>query len=70
MLRHMHADPIFIVDPIIMAGHGEFPLHVRKFWMTFSFPLHAHKNWMSPEIYRIAPTPVKLASLEPVYDIY
>jgi hypothetical protein len=65
----MHADPIFMLDPIIMAHRGSFYCMRANFGGHFRFHCMRWKiGWLYK--YRIAITDMQLGSLELVYDIY
>jgi hypothetical protein len=64
----MHADPIYMVGPIIMTDRVSLHYMCAKFRCHFRFhSMHAKIRWLHK--YRIALTTMQLGLLQPVYDI-
>jgi hypothetical protein len=69
MRRHMHADLIFMIDPIVMADRGSFHCMFANFEWHFHFHfMHTKNRWLHK--YMIAPIAMQLGSLYPVYYIH
>jgi hypothetical protein len=65
----MHADPIFMLDLIIMTDRESFDCMRANFRIHFRFHCMPAKNgWLHK--YSIATTIIQLGPLELVYDIY